>query len=129
MANPRKYTCRLLEMVDSGVLSADDVMIAAMSYMSDSDVEDMMHMNQWDDPVEGDDTEKDDSVEENDEDEITIGDTVNVDGGEYVAMQGPERWGCVGCAGNHNQLCSKLPDCDGLVFVQLPDCGGLAFVR
>ena len=26
MANPRKHTCKLLEMVDSGILSADDVM-------------------------------------------------------------------------------------------------------
>lgn len=51
MANPRKYTCRLLEMVDSGILSAADVMNAALLYMSDSDVEDMMHMNQWDDTI------------------------------------------------------------------------------
>ena len=53
MANPREYTCKLLEMVDSGILSAADVMNAALLYMSDSDVEDMMHMNQWeDDPGE-----------------------------------------------------------------------------
>mgnify|MGYP000647364269 CR=1 FL=1 len=33
MANPREYTCRLLEMVDSGILSAADVMNAALLYM------------------------------------------------------------------------------------------------
>lgn len=118
MANPRKYTCRLLEMVDDGILSAADVMNAAMSYMSDSDVEDMMHMNQWDDTIEEDGTEEDDSVKESEEDEITVGDKVIVDGVEYVAMQGPSVRGCVGCAGNYDQLCSKLPDCAGLIFVR-----------
>ena len=116
MTNPREYTCRLLEMVDSGILSPDDVMSAALSYMSDSDVEDMMHMNQCDDVLVEESTEENDSEEEA---EITAGDTVTVDGVEYVAMQGPERWGCVGCAGNHNQLCSKLPDCGGLIFVRV----------
>lgn len=61
MANPREYTCRLLEMVDSGILSAADVMNGALLYMSDSDVEDMMHMNQWED-----DTIDEESTEEND---------------------------------------------------------------
>lgn len=118
MANPREYTCKLLEMVDSGILSAADVMNAALSYMSDSDVEDMMHVNQWDDTIDKESTEENDSGEETEEDEITIGDTVTIDGVEYVAMQGPDRWGCVGCAGNHNQLCHKSPDCDGLIFVR-----------
>lgn len=116
MANPREYTCRLLEMVDSGIFSADDVLNAALLYMSDSDVEDMLHMNQWDSTIEEDGTEENDTEEE--EAEITIGSTVTVDGVEYVAMQGPERWGCTECAGNHNQLCNKLPDCGGLIFVR-----------
>ena len=118
MVNPREYTCRLLEMVDSGIISADDVINAAMSYMSESDVEDMMHMNQWDNTMDEDGTEEDDSVEESEEDEITIGDTVTMDGVENVAMQGPERGGCVGCAGDHNQLCIKLPDCGSFIFVR-----------
>ncbi len=63
MDNPREYTCRLLEMVDSGILSAADVMNAALLYMSDSDVEDMVHMNQWEDmPVEESKEEGDSSV-------------------------------------------------------------------
>ena len=112
MANPRGYTCRLLEMVDDGILSAADVMNAALLYMSDSDVEDMMHMNQWEDAIDEEDEEEDE------EDEITIGSTVTVDGAEYTAMQGPEHWACTECAGNHNQLCNKLPDCGGLIFVR-----------
>lgn len=97
MADPREYTCKLLGMVDSGILSANDVMNAALLYMSDSDVEDMMHMNQWEDAIDEED-------EEEEEDEITIGSTVTVYGVEYVAMQGPERWGCAGCAGNQDQM-------------------------
>lgn len=115
MANPREYTCKLLEMVDSGILSSADVMDAALSYMSDSDVEDMMHMNQWDSTTDEESTEENDTKEE---DGITVGDTVTVDGVEYVAMQGHERWGCVGCAGNSNQFCIKLPDCGGLIFIK-----------
>ncbi len=57
MANPREYTCRLLEMVDSGILLAADVMNAALLYMSDSDVEDMMRLYQWDDTIDEDGTE------------------------------------------------------------------------
>lgn len=109
MANPREYTCKLLEMVDSGIISADDVMNAALLYMSDNDVADMMHMNQWDGTEENDTEEKA---------EITIGSTVIVEGVEYVAMQGPERWGCTECAGNHDELCDKLPDCGGFIFVR-----------
>lgn len=118
MANPREYTHKLLEMVDSGILSAADVMNAALLYMSDSDVEGMMHMNQWDNTIDEESTEENDSGEETEEDEITIGDTVTIGGVEYVAMQGLDRWGCVGCAGNHNHLCYKLPDCGGLIFVR-----------
>lgn len=119
MANPREYTCRLLEMVDSGILSAADVMNAALLYMSDSDVEDMMRTNQWDNTTDEEGTEEeDDSGEESEEDEIIVGSTVTVDGVEYVAMQGPERWACTECAGNHNQFCNKLPNCGDFIFVR-----------
>ena len=118
MANPREYTCRLLEMVDDGILSAADVMHAALLYMSDSDVEDMLHLYQWDGTIDEESTEENDTEEEAEEDEITIGSTVTVYGVEYVATQGPKRWGCTGCAGNRDQLCNKLPDCDGFIFVR-----------
>ncbi len=99
MANPREYTCKLLEMVDN-------------------DVEDMMHMNQWNDTSDEESTEENDSEEEDAKGKITIGDTVTVDGVEYIAMQGPERWGCTECAGDHNQLCDKLPVCGIFIFVR-----------
>lgn len=54
MINPREYTHKLLEMVDSGILSSADVMNAALLYMSESDVEDMIRMNQWDDMLDED---------------------------------------------------------------------------
>lgn len=41
----RKYTNRLLEMVEEGLLSADDVLTMAVSYMSESEVEDMCDAN------------------------------------------------------------------------------------
>lgn len=112
MTNPRKHTCKLLEMVDGRILSAADVMTAALSYMSDSDVEDMMHMNQWNNTID------EESTEENDSGEIIVGDTVTVNGVEYVAMQGPERWGCTECTGLQDKnLCLKLPCGNGLIFV------------
>ena len=61
MANPREYTCRLLEMVDSGILSADEVLGAAIAYMSDSAVEDLMRLYQWEDMLVDESTEEKDS--------------------------------------------------------------------
>lgn len=71
MTNPREYTHKLLEMVDSGILSAADVMNAALSYMSDSDVEDMIHMNQWDDMLDEDGAEEGDSGEETEDESLS----------------------------------------------------------
>ena len=111
----REYTNKLVAMIEDGILDANTVAIACIAYMSESDVQDMMHMNQWDNTIDDDGTEENDTEEGA---EITVGDTVNVDGVEYVAMQGPERWACTECAGNHNQLCNKLPDCGGFIFVR-----------
>lgn len=91
MADPRKYTNALADMVNSGIVSADAVMNAALSYMSDDDEEKV---------------------------EITAGSAVTVGGVEYIAVPGPERWGCTECVGNNNRLCTKLPDCGTLVFVR-----------
>lgn len=91
MADPRKYTNALADMVDSGIVSADAVMNAALSYMSEDDKEKA---------------------------EITVGSVVTVEGVEYIAVPGPERRGCTECAGNNNRLCTKLPDCGTLVFVR-----------
>ena len=41
----RKYTNKLIDMVDEGIVSAYDVVIAAVNYMSEAEVEDMMRCN------------------------------------------------------------------------------------
>jgi hypothetical protein len=41
----RKYTNQLLEMIENGLLDRDDVIMACVKYMSESDVEDMMQSN------------------------------------------------------------------------------------
>jgi hypothetical protein len=47
MSNPaRKYTCKLLDMIDEGLLDPKTVVDMCMSYMSESDVEDMMDANE-----------------------------------------------------------------------------------
>ena len=38
----RKYTNKLLEMVEEGVVDKDQLIIACLSYMSEDDVESMM---------------------------------------------------------------------------------------
>lgn len=114
MADPRKYTCKLMEMVDSGIVSADAVMNAALSYMSEDDVKDMIQANDWLDMFESEESPDDDEEAA----EITVGSVVTVEGVEYVAVHGPDRWGCTECAGNQNRLCTKFPDCGTHIFVQ-----------
>ena len=41
----RKQTNYLLELIDSGMLSADDVVTMALKYMSEDEVADMMRIN------------------------------------------------------------------------------------
>jgi len=60
----RKQTNYLLELIDSGMLSADDVVTMALKYMSEDEVADMMRVNDIlveDDEEFGDD---DDQAEE-----------------------------------------------------------------
>ena len=42
----RKYTNLLLEKVDEGLLDKDTVIQAFCCYLSEADVEDMMHVNE-----------------------------------------------------------------------------------
>ena len=42
----REYTNLLLEMVEEGLLDKDQVILAFCSYLSESDVEDMMRVNE-----------------------------------------------------------------------------------
>ena len=36
-----------LELVDNGIVSAEDMLMAALKYMSTDDVEDMLDCNEW----------------------------------------------------------------------------------
>jgi hypothetical protein len=65
MSNPRKYTAMLLDMVEEGVLDKDNVILACVKYMSESDVEDMMRANEM--IIDDEDSEEEEEV--NDEDE------------------------------------------------------------
>jgi hypothetical protein len=65
MANEaRKYTNKLLSMIDDGLLSPMAVVNMAMSYMSESDVHDMMDANELTERfTEDDDNDDDDETE------------------------------------------------------------------
>jgi hypothetical protein len=43
----REYTCKLLEMVEHGLLDRDNVIMACVKYMSEDEVRDMMHANEF----------------------------------------------------------------------------------
>ena len=43
----REATNQLLEMVEEGILDKDTVIMACVKYMSEDDVEDMMHHNEF----------------------------------------------------------------------------------
>ena len=43
----RKFTNKLLEMVEEGLLDKDTVILACVKYMSEDDVADMMHANDF----------------------------------------------------------------------------------
>ena len=50
---PRKYTNKLFEYIDDGIVSKDFVINACLKYMSEDDVKDMIRINQiWDDKQE-----------------------------------------------------------------------------
>jgi hypothetical protein len=42
----RKYTNRLLEMIEEGALDKDNVILACVLYMPENDVQDMMEHNE-----------------------------------------------------------------------------------
>jgi hypothetical protein len=43
----RKSTNRLLEMIEDGILDRDMVIMACVKYMSEDDVDDMCHINDF----------------------------------------------------------------------------------
>ena len=56
----REATCKLLEMVEEGVLDRDNVIMACVKYMSEDDVADMCHINEFFYDEDEDDEEEDD---------------------------------------------------------------------
>lgn len=57
----RQYTNKLLEMIEDGLLDKDTVIMACVKYLSESEVEDMMHCNDF--------IEEEEEEEESDEEE------------------------------------------------------------
>lgn len=55
----RQYTNKLLEMIEEGLLDKDTVINAFCSYMSESDVEDMMRINDFLEEEEEEEEEED----------------------------------------------------------------------
>jgi hypothetical protein len=43
----REATNKVLELIEEGVLRAETVVMAALKYMSEDEVADMMHINEW----------------------------------------------------------------------------------
>ena len=44
---PRQATNKILEMVDDGILDKDTVIMSCLKYMSEDDVADMAHSNEF----------------------------------------------------------------------------------
>ena len=57
----REYTNKLLEMVEEGLLNRDNVILACVKYMSEDEVRDMMHCNEF---IEEEETEEETEGEE-----------------------------------------------------------------
>ena len=47
MNNTRQATCRILELIEEGILDRDMVIMSCLKYMSESDVQDMAHCNEF----------------------------------------------------------------------------------
>lgn len=58
MANTRKVTNQLLELIENGVLDPQVVLGYCLSYMSEADVTDMAHVNELLDYKDDDDDEE-----------------------------------------------------------------------
>jgi hypothetical protein len=57
----RQYTNRLIELVEEGILDAEDVMKACLSYMSESEVQDLCESEGY---IEEDEDEDEDEEDE-----------------------------------------------------------------
>ena len=62
MKTAREKTNKLLEMIDDGLLDKDTVIMACVKYMSEDDVADMMHANEFE--IEDDEEEEEEEGDE-----------------------------------------------------------------
>jgi len=60
----RQYTEQLLEMIEMGILDRDAVIMAAVKYMSEDEVRDMMETNEFVPEAEEDEEDEEDEDEE-----------------------------------------------------------------
>lgn len=63
----REATSKLLQMIEDGLLARDTVIMACVKYMSEADVADMMHINEFSDPED----EQEDEAESDEDAEVT----------------------------------------------------------
>ena len=61
MTGVRQATDKILEMVDEGILDKDTVIMSCLKYMSEDDVADMAHSNEFFNNDEEDDDDDDNS--------------------------------------------------------------------
>ncbi len=47
MSKPHEFTEKLLGMIEEGLLDKDTVILACVKYMSEDEVRDMMHVNEF----------------------------------------------------------------------------------
>lgn len=58
MRKPREATNRLLELIEEGILDRDNVIMACVKYMSEDDVADMCHINEFFEGLEDEEEEE-----------------------------------------------------------------------
>jgi hypothetical protein len=54
----RKATSKLLEMIECGILDKDQIILACLNYMSEDDVADMAHCNEFIEEEEQEESEE-----------------------------------------------------------------------
>ena len=66
----RKYTNKLLELMEEGLMDPLDVAKTAIGFMSEDDVEELCRANDWVDVIGLDDDEQGECGDMDDEDEV-----------------------------------------------------------
>ena len=68
MCNPCKNKTKAIDLVDSGIVDAYALLMSCVAYMSDDEVEDMLHCEGYDDDDDNDDDDNDDDDNDDDDD-------------------------------------------------------------